>query len=78
VSREALSGGAMSPIIRSAKSWRPDGGAWPSFSIASFSSSGLRSAWASDAFMSWRRAGRSRGLQAASASLKNARDAFTS
>jgi hypothetical protein len=66
----ALAGGISSPIIRSMNSWRPEGACWPSFSIASLRSSGRRSACASEAFISWRSAGRSRGLQPTSASLK--------
>src|SRR4051794_39020856 len=76
--RSASWAGEIRPISRSTKSWREDGGAWPSFSIASFNSSGLRSAWASDAFMSWRRAGRSRGLHPTSASLKYLRACWAS
>ena len=66
----ALAGGAISPIIRSRKSWRPEGASWPSFSMASLSSSGRRSASASEAFIIWRSAGRSCGWHPASASLK--------
>ena len=74
----ALAGGTSRPISRSMNSWRPEGASWPSFSIASFSSSGRRSASASDAFIIWRSAGRSCGWQPASASLKYARAAFAS
>ena len=73
-----LGGGATRPISRSISSWRVVGGSWPSFSIASFSSSGLRSACASDAFIIWRSAGRSCGWQPASASLKYWRAASAS
>jgi hypothetical protein len=68
--RPALAGGTSRPIIRSMNIWRPDGASWPSFSIASLSSSGRRSARASEAFIIWRSAGRSCGWQPASASLK--------
>ena len=70
--------GAIRPMRRSRKSWRLDGGAWPSFSTACFRSSGRRSASASEAFIIWRSAGRSRGWQPASASLKYPRAALAS
>jgi hypothetical protein len=57
-------------MIRSMKSWRPDGGAWPSFSTAALRSSGRRSASAIEAAIIWRSAGRSCGWQPDSASLK--------
>ena len=66
----ALDGGTSSPIMRSMNIWRLEGASWPSFSIASFSSSGRRSASASEAFIIWRSAGRSCGCAPASASLK--------
>ena len=47
----ALAGGTSSPIIRSMNIWRPEGASWPSFSMASLSSSGLRSASAREAFI---------------------------
>ena len=74
----ALGGGISRPIIRSMNIWRPEGASCPSFSMASRSSSGRRSASASEAFIIWRSAGRSCGWQPASASLKYARAVLAS
>ena len=78
VAKLAPGGGAIRPIIRSRKSWRPEGASWPSFSTASFRSSGRRSASASEAFIIRCSAGRSWGWQPAIASLKYARAVFAS
>jgi hypothetical protein len=73
-----LGGGATTLISRSSISCRLDGGSWPSFSIASRSSSGRRSACASAAFIICRSIGRSCGWAAARASLKYLRAASES
>ena len=56
-----LGGGATRLMSRSISSWRALGGSWPSLVTASRSSSGRRSASASDAFIIWRNAGLSCG-----------------
>jgi len=77
-SEPAPGGGEMRPMTRRSSSCRLDGGSWPSFSIASFRSSGRRSAWARAAFIICRSAGRSCGWTPASASLKYLRAAAAS
>ena len=69
----ALAGGAITPMTRSANSWRFVGGVCPSFSAAIFRSPARRSASASEASAMRRSCSRSCGREAAIAMRKCSR-----